>query len=75
MYTPVGLDYIHDIWTACFMLQRIPLTFFELFSKFDKNYEFFFLRGRFLGHFRGNNMDSGLPKGSPVSFHLRTTWN
>ena len=42
MYAPVGLEYIHDIWTACFMLQRISLTFFELFSKFDKNCEFFF---------------------------------
>ena len=41
MSSPVRLECIRDICTACFMLQRISLTFFELFSNFDKNCDFF----------------------------------
>ena len=74
MYSPVRLEYIHDISTACFMLQRISPTFFELFLKFDENCDFFIFE-RFLGYFRSNSTESGLPKGSPLLFHLQTAWN
>ena len=67
MYSPVRLEYVHDISTACVMLQRISLTIFELFSKFDKNCDFLIFE-RFLGHFRHNSMESGLCKGSLLLF-------
>ena len=56
--------------------KEFPSLFLSCFQNLIKIVNFFFFeRERFLGHFRGNNMDSGLPKGSPVSFYLRTTWN
>ena len=41
IYPPIRLEYIHDICTACFMLQRISPTFFELFLRFGRNCDFF----------------------------------
>ena len=36
MYSPVRLEYVHDICTACFMLQRIPPTFLSCFQNLTK---------------------------------------
>ena len=47
--------------------KKFPPTFFELFSNFEKNCDFFIFE-RFLGHFSGNSMESGLPKVSPLLF-------
>ena len=74
MCSPVRLEYMYDISTPCFILQRISPTFFELFSKFDKNCDFFIFE-RFLGHVRGNSMESGLPNVSSILFHLQITCN
>ena len=69
MHSPVRLEYMYDTCTTCFLLQRISSTLFELFSKSDKNCDSFVFE-RFLGHFRGNSMESGLPKESSLLFNL-----
>ena len=56
------------------MLQRISPLFFELFSKIDKNCDFFIFE-RFLGYSRGQNMENELLEESPFLFNLQTTWN
>ena len=44
LYSSVRLEYIHDICTACFMLQRISPLFLSCFQKLTKIVTFLFLR-------------------------------
>ena len=54
----------HFLW-----YKEFPPLFLSCFQNLAKIVTFLFF------YFRSNSMESGLPKGSPLLFHLQTTWN